>query len=391
MANGDSRKIRGLAILARGNQIKRLDRTTYRVKSQNGNGSYLVIKDGKEWRCECPDYQFRKAECKHIHAVRFSQELRDKVTSENLELGIEERPDTCVYCESHDIVKRGIRRNKRGDVQRYMCKTCGRRFVVDNGFAKMRNSPKAITSAMDLYFKGVSLRKISDHLKQFYGIKVHYSTVLRWIRKYINVVREYTDGLTPELSPVWHADEMMVKINGTGFNGGRYNYQWLWNLMDEDTRFLLATKIARKREIKDARELFKESKKIAKAKPKYVVTDGLQAYHKAFNKEFYDHHRSVKHIRLSSLRDKPNNNLIERLHGSIREREKVMRAMDNPASAQALMDRYRVYYNFIRPHMALGGLTPAEVANINLRLEENKWLDLIKKITNDKKVSEGEM
>jgi hypothetical protein len=29
--------------------------------------------------------------------------------------------------------------------------------------------------------------------------------------------------------------------------------------------------------------------------------------------------------------------------------------------------------------MALNGLTPAEVANINLHLEENKWLSLIRK------------
>ena len=34
---------------------------------------------------------------------------------------------------------------------------------------------------------------------------------------------------------------------------------------------------------------------------------------------------------------------------------------------------------FIRPHMALNGKIPAEVANIDLDLEGNKWLSLIGK------------
>lgn len=39
----------------------------------------------------------------------------------------------------------------------------------------------------------------------------------------------------------------------------------------------------------------------------------------------------------------------------------------------------RVYYNFIRPHMALDGKTPSEEAGIDLNLGENKWKGLIEK------------
>jgi hypothetical protein len=38
-----------------------------------------------------------------------------------------------------------------------------------------------------------------------------------------------------------------------------------------------------------------------------------------------------------------------------------------------------IYYNFIRPHQALNGKTPAEEAKLNLGLGQNRWLDLIKK------------
>jgi len=46
------------------------------------------------------------------------------------------------------------------------------------------------------------------------------------------------------------------------------------------------------------------------------------------------------------------------------------------------MDDFRIYYNFIRPHMALNGKTPAQKVGIELTSEENKWLSLIKKSRN---------
>jgi len=40
---------------------------------------------------------------------------------------------------------------------------------------------------------------------------------------------------------------------------------------------------------------------------------------------------------------------------------------------------YRIYYNFIRPHMSLNGKTPAEASGLDLELGENKWKLLIQK------------
>jgi len=76
------------------------------------------------------------------------------------------------------------------------------------------------------------------------------------------------------------------------------------------------------------------------------------------------------------FRDKTNNCLVERLNGTIRERDKVMRGMKD--ETQTIADGLRNYYNFIRPHQALNGKTPAEVAKIDLKLGKNRWLSLIK-------------
>jgi transposase-like protein len=238
----------------------------------------------------------------------------------------------------------------------------------------MKNNPKIITLVMDLYFKGISYRKIVDHLKQFYGIKISHVALIKWIRKYVQLMKTYVDSFTPQTSGIWHTDEMTVSLKENK------QMDWLWNLMDNDTRFLLASQLSQKREIKDAREVFAEAKALAKVQPAFVVTDGLRAYQDAFNKEFFTlrNPRTI-HVRLAGLRKETNNNIIERLHGTIRERTKVMRGLDNENSAQTIIDGNRIYYDFIRPHMALNGLTPAEMAGINLQLGQNRWEDLIRK------------
>jgi len=76
--------------------------------------------------------------------------------------------------------------------------------------------------------------------------------------------------------------------------------------------------------------------------------------------------------------------MVERLHGTIRERNKVMRNLEEDKTAQTIIDGFRIYYNFIRPHIAFNGKTPAQQAGIELELGKNKWLSLIRKTTNNK-------
>jgi len=61
-----------------------------------------------------------------------------------------------------------------------------------------------------------------------------------------------------------------------------------------------------------------------------------------------------------------------------------MRGLDEESTAQTMMDGMRIYYNFIRPHMALDGKTPAQKAYVESN--EARWMSLIKKANQHQRV-----
>jgi hypothetical protein len=50
-----------------------------------------------------------------------------------------------------------------------------------------------------------------------------------------------------------------------------------------------------------------------------------------------------------------------------------------------MIDGLRIYYNFMRPHMALDGKTPAQQARIANNSTPENWLSLIKKASQHQK------
>jgi hypothetical protein len=69
------------------------------------------------------------------------------------------------------------------------------------------------------------------------------------------------------------------------------------------------------------------------------------------------------------------------MNGELRDREKVVGGVKKEDSP--LIEGYQIYHNYIRPHMALKGKTPSEVAGIEVQ-GENKWLTLIQNASKKK-------
>lgn len=372
----DPRELRGLAIFQEPNSVIQTGKSTWDIRAQSFDGYYTVTKTfikgrnpGRmhEWSCTCPDHQTRHTVCKHIWAVKFSIAFKKEVEAKQNRVVLEPVELTaCPDCGSENLKKAGIRHNKSGEIQRFACPDCGKRFSINIGFERMKHNPKAITAAMQLYFSGESLRNTQKSLK-FLGTEVSHQTINNWIEKYTCLMKGYVDNLKPNVGDTWRADEIFMKIKG--------DLKYLFALMDDQTRYWIAQEVADTKHSHDASRLFRESKEIAGKKPEILITDGLRSYHDAFNKEFYTNSKpQSRHINAIKLTGDSNNNKMERINGEIRDREKTMRGLKTKETP--ILKGMQVYHNYIRPHEALDGKTPAEACGIELR-GENKWMTLI--------------
>jgi putative transposase len=363
--------MRGQEIAKVEGQIKRLDDSTYQVNSQAGHGLYTVVNGGKHgWRCSCPDHIYREVKCKHIWAVEFSLKLRAQVQENVVIQSI--TTNGCLYCQSTNTVKNGMRHNKYGDIQVFQCNSCGRDFTINFGFERMKHNPRAVTTAMQLYFSGESLRNTSKSLRMM-GVEVSYQTVWNWIQKYMGLMEKYLDKITPQVSDTWRADELYMKIKG--------NMKYVFAMMDDETRFWIAQEVANTKDTHDARHLFQVAGERAGKRPHILITDGLRSYRDAWLKEFRTNKQidSTVHIRNIRLAGTHNNNKMERLNGEIRDREKVTRNLKTEDSP--ILAGLQIYHNYVRGHMGLNGRTTADLAGIRVN-GEDKWLTLIQNAAN---------
>jgi transposase-like protein len=367
--------------MTRGEKIAR-----EKVISENADGSFCVpsqtveeivylvrFLDGK-FICNCMDFKERHEQiglCKHIHAVKFwvasqtflQEKPKPKIFS----------PDSiqCQKCGSIRVVKYGFDAEK----QIYKCKDCKTKFRYSL-LKKAKYSPETVSLTLDLYFSGMSLAKIANTLNRNYDMTMNKITVYRWIQKFIPKISDYVNSLAPQLSDTWHADELFVKMkNGVEYKADTREWHriaFLWNVMDRKTRFLLSSKLSAYRDKDGAFQAFKEARNNSHGRfPEKIFVDGARAYNNIA-------HAQVKHwnpqvIARSGI-NKPhaNNNRIERLNGTLRERVKVQRGWKSMESQIA--EGQRIHYNFVKPHQSLAGMTPAQRAGI---LEGRNWLELL--------------
>ncbi len=280
----------------------------------------------------------------------------------------------CQRCKGSNIKKDGVRKTKnRGKIQRYKCKDCSYRFSVDEGFWKMKNHEDKITACLNMYYAGMSLRKIQEHLQMFTPKNCHYSTIYRWIIKYANMISTFTDNLQINSGQELMSDEMEYRRLG--------KQNWFVDVMDTETRFIVASDYMESRTIENLIKVMKRSKFVTNGNVKIITTDGLQGYPRVLRKVFGlnkipGKSKIIHNVVIADERGFIHK--IERLHNTIRDRTKIMRGFHGSLeSAKAIMKGFEIYYNFIRKHRGIGK-TPAEEAIPELSLSTNKWLSLIK-------------
>ena len=268
----------------------------------------------------------------------------------------------CKYCDkATDVVRYGKSKGK----QYYFCNLCGRKFLNNQAMPGMRVPIEAIGAAIGMFYEGMSLSAISRQLWYMYRVQPSRSTLHGWVMKYSKKADRLISDLKPKVGKTWIVDETVVKIGGQN--------TWFWDVIDDKTRFIIASHLSTSRGAKDAEAVMKRAQDKAEKPPRFIISDKLAAYLEGIERVFG---ADTWHLRSQGFTGEINTNLIERFHGTLKDRTKVMRGLKSRETAKVILSGYLMHYNFFRPHQTLKGKTPAEVAGI--KFPHISWAGIIK-------------
>lgn len=85
----------------------------------------------------------------------------------------------------------------------------------------------------------------------------------------------------------------------------------------------------------------------------------------------------AKHIRVQSFKDDISNNLIECFNKQFKAWYKTKQGFSSFESANNLISLFVFFFNFVRPHSALNGLTQAQAAGLDLSKQRKREFLLV--------------
>ena len=369
------RRERGRAILEMGEQVRRLDDSTYEVKSQTTpNTKYTLSRTAGGWDCSCPDtipfckhayalerrlghkaradrglmmheidgqveriapdhylvksqstnqtYEVRDfghgwmCSCPdHLHTISACKHIQ-AVEFENGTRRVVRQPNStaCLFCDSPRTVRKGRRNGRR----RFRCKGCGKHFTDDPGFGGKRHAPEHIIVAVEMSFAGMSTRKVAGAMRRA-GVSISHQTVQNWAAEYGGLMEWFIDQITPNVGELWRTDEVYTRIRG--------ERKYMFAMLDADTRYWIARQVATHKRTDDVRPMFRTTRKVAGKTPSKLISDGALNFAEAHHDEYTPRNFLWKdsvhesHIRMDG---DTNNNQMESFNGNtIRLREKV--------------------------------------------------------------------
>ena len=272
----------------------------------------------------------------------------------------------CPHCQQSDEV---VKYGKFEGIQRYWCKRDKRKFTEVDNIPKMKTPVRVIASAMSCYFSGMPLDAIQRHLQQQYDIYMSEHGIYYWITRFAREAVNRTKDYKPNVGNTWIADETMIDVGGRKI--------WFWDIIDLKTRYLLASHISLTRTSKDAARLMRKAANKAGKAPKKVITDKLVSYLDGVELAFG---ADAQHVQSTPFTVVESTNVIERFHGTLKQRTKVIKGFKNMETAKLLTDAWLVHYNFFKEHESLGNMPPAQKMG---KVPVKDWADVLEQTKAD--------
>jgi putative transposase len=229
---------------------------------------------------------------------------------------------------------------------------------------KMKTPARLIASAMGMYYGGMPLDAIQQQFRQDHNLDMSESNYWNWVKRFTKEAIEEAKDFKPTVGDQWVADETYMKL-------GKRNV-YFWDIIDADTRYLLATHVSFTRSGRDAKALMDLAQKRAGKSPKVVVTDKLTAYIMAIEDTFG---ADSKHRQGGPFDLVNSTSLIERFHRTLEQRTKVFQKYKDIGNIRLLTDGWLINYNFFKQNEGCGNIPPAQVMSKVVPFKD--WNDIV--------------
>src|ERR1700722_18879852 len=100
---------------------------------------------------------------------------------------IQAKPNCCPTCDGRQIVKNGLRKNSRRQIQIYWCKDCARHFSFLAGLKGVKYPPRLIARALCLYNLGYSQEQAARRIASEHRVTIPRRTISDWISGYRSI------------------------------------------------------------------------------------------------------------------------------------------------------------------------------------------------------------
>lgn len=237
--------------------------------------------------------------------------------------------------------------------------------TAEHRITKMKTPAKQIASAMGMYYGGMPLDAIQQQFRQDHELDMSESNYWNWVKRFTKEAIRQSKDFHPEVGDVWVADEVFLKL-------GKHKV-YFWDLIDADTRYLLATHVSFSRSARDAKALMTKARERAGKTPKSVVTDKLSAYIMGVEDAYG---ADSEHRQGGPFNIEHNTNLIERFHSTLRQRADVFKRYDSIEDIRLLTDGWLINYNFFKQHEGIGNIPPAQARTKVVPFKD--WNDVIR-------------
>lgn len=228
----------------------------------------------------------------------------------------------------------------------------------------MKTDVKIISAALSCYFGGMPLDAIQRHLYQQFNVYYSEMGIYNWVKRFSKEAIDRVKDFKPIVGDTWLADETVLKVGGRKV--------WFFDVIDEKTRYLLASRLTESRATKQAALVMNEARRRAGKSPKRILPDKMGAYINAIDLVFGG---AAKHIQSTPFTNVNSTNIIERFQGTLKDRTKVIRGFKNMTTAEILTDAWLVHYNFFKEHETLGNIPPAQKMGIPIPFKN--WAEVV--------------